>query len=217
MRWKCLLTLGLMLLIGPLRADQGESKVSADQAYKMLMAGNQRYAAGRPLGPNRQAQRRTEVAKGQHPFAIVVACSDSRVPPELLFDQGLGDLFVTRLAGNIVDDPALGSIEYGVVKLGAHLIFVLGHKKCGAVEAAVEGGAVPGHIGSVVRAIQPAVEQVRGKPGSLLDHAIEENVRQTVKRLKTSDPLLAERVKSGQLKVAGGVYDLNTGRVIPVR
>src|SRR5262249_48110470 len=116
-----------------------------------------------------------------------------------------------------VDDSALGSIEYGAAKLGARLIFVLGHRKCGAVEAAVQGGAVPGHIASVVRAIQPAVEKAKGKPGKLLDNAIEENVRQIVERLKTSEAVLAERVKSGQLKVVGGVYDLDTGRVVPVR
>lgn len=217
MRWIGLLTVGLMLVMGPMRADQGESKVSPDQAYKKLVEGNRRYAAGKTSGPNRQSRRRAEVAKGQHPFAIIVSCSDSRVPPELLFDRGLGDLFVTRLAGNIVDDPALGSIEYGVAVLGAKLILVLGHSKCGAVDAAVKGGTVPGHIPSVVEAIQPAVEKVKGKPGKLLDNAIEENVRQIVERLKTSDPILAERVKSGKLKVVGGVYDLDTGKVVPVR
>lgn len=154
------------------------------------------------------------VAKAQVPFAVVVCCSDSRVGPELLFDAGLGDLFVTRLAGAIVDDAAIGSIEYAVEHLGAKLIVVVGHKRCGAVDAAVKGGNAPGKIGTLIDAIKPAVDKVKSKPGNLLDNAVAENVRGTVDKIKTDSSIIQEHVKAGKVKVVGAVYDLDSGRVI---
>ena len=142
-----------------------------------------------------------------------MSCSDSRVPPEIIFDQGLGDLFVIRLAGNILDDAALGSLEYAVEHLGVKYIMVLGHERCGAVDAAVKGGEIPGHIGSLVKAIQPAVEKVKNLPGDLLDNAVRANVTMVVQQLKSSGPILEELVKKGDLAIAGARYDLDDGEV----
>lgn len=158
-----------------------------------------------------------ETASGQRPFAIVVGCADSRTAPEILFDQGLGDLFVVRLAGNIVDDAALGSIEFAVAKLGARLIIVLGHEKCGAVSAAVDSvkgaAAPPGHIGKVVDAIKPAAASVHGQAGDEVENALKANVRNVVDRLKNSSPVLAPYLKGGELTVVGARYDLDDGKV----
>src|SRR5207247_2291014 len=134
---------------------------SADQAMKMLQDGNARFVSGKLEHPNESPERRTEVAKGQHQFAVILACADSRVGPEVIFDAGLGDLFVTRVAGNVVDDAMLGSIEYAVEHLGAPLIVVCGHQRCGAVQATVEtvasGAPAPGHLGALIDPIKPAV------------------------------------------------------------
>ncbi|MGA9176521.1 MAG: carbonic anhydrase [Desulfobacterales bacterium] len=144
----------------------------------------------------------------------MLSCSDSRVPPEILFDQGLGDLFVIRLAGNILDDAALASLEYAVEHLGVKYIMVLGHERCGAVEAALKGGEVPGHIGSLVKAIQPAVEKAKNQPGDLLDNAVRANITIVVQQLKSSEPILEELVKKGDLTVVGTRYDLDDGVVV---
>jgi carbonic anhydrase len=178
-----------------------------------LLAGNQRYATGSPAHPNKGSARRAEVAKGQKPFAIVVGCSDSRTSPEIIFDQGLGDVFVTRLAGSIVDDAALGSIEYGVDHLGASVIIVLGHERCGAVDAAMQGGKLPGKIGAVVKPILPAVAAVKKAGHPTLEAAIDENARRTAAGLTERSSILAGKVKAGALKIVAGHYDLNTGRV----
>jgi len=208
----CLLTI---LLCGcTFRMDQEPTDLAVCQSpLQSLIDGNQRFASGHPLHQNQDSQRRSDVAGEQHPFAIVVGCSDSRVPPEIIFDQGLGDLFVVRSAGNIVDDQALGSIEYAVEHLHAHVIVVLGHDNCGAVKAAVDGGDVPGHIGSITAAIAPAVETARHDPGDLLDNAINENVLRVVNQIKTSEPILGHEVEAGQLTVVGARYNLSTGTV----
>lgn len=159
------------------------TKISAEQALKRLIEGNQRYMSRKWNRPNQDEQRLLETAKGQHPFAIVLSCADSRVPPELVFDQGLGDLFVVRIAGNIINDAVLGSIEYAAEHLGVPLVMVLGHERCGAVAAAVEGGNAPAHINSLVKAIQPAVERVKGKAGDLLDNAVRANVELVVEQM----------------------------------
>jgi carbonic anhydrase len=187
--------------------------VPPDSALKKLLAGNARYAAGSVAHPHQSEARRAEVAKGQKPFAIVVGCADSRTAPELVFDQGLGDVFVTRLAGSIVDDAALGSIEYGVDHLGASLIMVLGHERCGAVDAAMKGGKAPGKIGAVVKPILPAVETVKKSGHPTLDAAIEENARRIAAGLPHRSSILADRVKAGTLKIVAAYYDLDTGRV----
>ena len=161
------------------------------------------------------AKRRAELTKSQHPFAIVLGCADSRVPPEIAFDQGLGDLFVVREAGNVIDDHSLGSIEYAVDHLAVRLIVVLGHQRCGAVKAAKETIAAkteaPAHIQSLVTAIQPAVEETtRGD----LNATIEANVKNVTQALRSSTPVLKPRVDSGELKVVGAYYSLDTGTVV---
>ena len=186
---------------------------SSDQALRDLVAGNKRYAAARSIYPHQTAARRTQVARGQHPFAVILGCSDSRVPPEIVFDQGLGDLFVIRVAGNIVDDTVLGSIEYAAEHLGVRLVMVLGHKRCGAVDAAVKRGEAAGHISSLAEAIRPAVEKARGQPGDLLDNAVKANVERVVGQLQLSEPILVKLVKEGRLNIVGAYYDLESGVV----
>lgn len=190
--------------------------LGADEALKQLLEGNKRFISGHAKGPNRTAARRAELATGQHPIAVVVSCSDSRVPPELLFDQGFGDVFVVRTAGNIVDSIALGSIEYAVDHLGTKLILVLGHERCGAVTAAMQGGDAPGNIKSVVEAIKPAVEKgkaIHTGHGEVLDSCIRSNVKQVAEKIRKTAPILSEKVEDGMVKVVGAYYDLDTGMV----
>jgi carbonic anhydrase len=184
---------------------------SSRQGVERLRQGNFRFTSGRSERPHQGADQRELVAKGQKPFALILGCADSRVPPEILFDQGLGDLFVIRVAGNVVDDPGLGSIEYAVEHLNVKLIVVLGHERCGAVDAATKGGDPGGHIGSLVHAIAPAVEAARIKKGNLLEEAVKANVLLIVNQLKNTAPFLAPAAKSGMLTVVGAVYDLETG------
>lgn len=199
----------LSVLASTVRAEA----ITAEAALQRLIDGNLRYAAGQTEHPRQSAERRAELAKGQAPFAIVLACADSRVAPEIVFDQGLGDLFVVRVAGNVLDNHALGSIEYAVEHLHASLIVVLGHERCGAVTAAVQGGHAPGHIHSLVQAIEPAVAAARSEPGDAVENATRANVLRVVAQLRQAEPILAEHVKSAQLQVVGGRYDLDTGAV----
>jgi len=160
------------------------------------------------------AKRRAELAKSQHPFAVVIGCADSRVPPELVFDQGLGDLFVLRVAGNVINDESLGSIEYAVDHLAVRLIVVLGHQHCGAVKAAKDTiaakGTAPGHIQSLVTAIKPAVDATAGGD---LDATINANVKNVAESLRSSTPVLKAKVSSGEVSVVGANYSLDTGAV----
>ena len=190
-----------------------ESRLTADQALQRLIEGNGRYVAGAPTHPDQTPQRRAELAKGQSPFAIVLTCSDSRVAPELFLDQGLGDLFVIRNAGNILDDHVIGSIEYAVEHLHVPLVLVVGHEKCGAVSAAVAGGEAPGHIRSVVEALEPAVEQAKNLPGDKVDNAVRANAQRAAEILTRVEPILKEAVSSGKLLVVPARYELATGRL----
>jgi carbonic anhydrase len=185
---------------------------SGAEALTRLLDGNQRYSQGDPKHPNQSTERRSELSAGQHPIATVLGCSDSRVPPELVFDQGLGDLFVVRLAGNVADHVAIESLDYSVGHLGVRLILVLGHDKCGAVTAAVAGHEEPGEVGPMLRELRPAVAAAKKMPGNVLDNAIRANVRLTVNKLRKSKPLRA-MVDKGELKIAGGIYHLDTGKV----
>jgi len=187
--------------------------ITGDEALEKLIQGNRRHLAGQFTITMRLAERRQEVAKVQRPFAAILGCSDSRLPPEIVFDHSLGDLFVVRVAGNIVDAPGLGSLEFAVTQFGTPLILVLGHARCGAVAAALTGAKVPGHILSVVDAIMPSIVLAKGQPGDPLDNAIRSNIRMTVDRLKSAAPILDERVTAGQLKIVGAIYSLDTGRV----
>ena len=192
------------------------AQISAAAARHRLIAGNERFVAGKSRHID-YPRRRGAVAPAQAPFAIVLGCSDSRVPPEIVFDQGLGDVFTVRVAGNIADDVALGSMEYAVEHFGTPLIVVLGHERCGAVSAAVEaiaaGAAPPPHIASLVAALRPAVEATKGMKGDPVQNAIVAHVRRTVDALKISRPVLAEAVGNGRLSVVGAEYHLKSGRV----
>ncbi len=200
------------LLAAALAAGSDAPGVNGDEALARLLAGNQRYVAGKPSQDHRDPARRTEVAKGQHPIAVIVSCSDSRVPPEIVFDQGLGDLFVVRVAGNVVGDDELGSIEYAVEHLGPRLVLVLGHERCGAVDATVKGGEAPGHVAALVKAIRPACESVKAQAGDPVDNCVRANAARVAAQLKASEPIVAGLVKKG-LTIVAGRYDLDTGVV----
>ena len=185
-----------------LAADPPAASVPPDAALAKLKEGNLRFATSEESKSKPTAARRKETAQAQHPFAIIVACADSRTGPELVFDQNLGELFVVRTAGNLIDDHGLGTIEYGVAELGARLIVILGHERCGAVKAALASEHAPGHIDSLVRDIQPAVKAAKGKPGDALSATVTENARQVAAQVKAKAELgdLAKEVRivSGQ-------------------
>ncbi len=186
------------------------SITTPEQALAELMAGNARFVSGRTVGPNRNMARLREVAPSQKPFAAVLSCADSRVPVEILFDQGFGDVFVCRAAGNIVTPELIGSLEFGTLVLGSKVLMVMGHTGCGAVKATIAGDAVPGQISSLYQHIQPAVERT---PSRELEAVTRENVKVQARLLRTSSPVVAQLVREKKLVVVGGVYDLATGRV----
>lgn len=186
--------------------------LSPDAALQKLMSGNQRFVNHQPQYPDQSALRLQEVAQAQHPFATILSCADSRVPAEIVFDQGIGDIFDVRIAGNIATHEAIGSIEYAVVLLGSPLLMVMGHERCGAVTAAVQNESLLGDISTFVKAIKPALKKVKSQPGDAVENAVVANVQYQIERLKRS-PLLTEQVRSGKLKIVGGRYDLDTGRV----
>ena len=214
----CLLLAGLLSsnyvarAADPAHSDQ--PAVAPPEAISKLKEGNARYTSGNLQHPGQTTERRTELVKTQHPFATILSCSDSRVPPEIVFDQGLGDLFIVRVAGNVINDEGLGSVEYSVDHLGSRLILVLGHQNCGAVKAARETiaakGNAPGHIESLVTAIKPAVEATAKED---LDATIKVNVKHVVQALRSSTPILKAEVDSGKIQVIGGYYSLDTGAV----
>ena len=175
--------------------------MTPDEALATLKKGNAEFVTDAPFRAAEDRKRRLEIARAQHPFAILVGCSDSRVPPELLFGRGLGELFIIRVAGNTVDQAGLGSIEFGVAEFGVPLVVVLGHERCGAVKAAVEvvehNATFPGAIDAIVSPIIPAVLKAKGEPGDLVDNAVRENVRQVVARLRTTGPILSEASRPG--------------------
>jgi carbonic anhydrase len=187
--------------------------INSDQALKQLIAGNKRYVASRQLHPNQSQQRRTELSNTQQPFAVILGCADSRVPPEIIFDRGLGDLFIVRIAGNVINDMILGSIEYAANHLHAPLIMVLGHSKCGSVQAAISGVGVVGHIARLTEAIQPALHEAQEQPGDLVNNAARANTKIITEQLKCSKPVLSDLVSEGKLNVVPAFYDLDTGVV----
>ncbi len=194
-------------------ADDEKVTIGPDEALRRLLEGNRRHVSGGNTMLQRLTERRRQVATAQSPFATILGCSDSRVPPEIVFDHTLGDLFVIRVAGNVVHGPGLGSMEYSALHFGTPLIMVLGHARCGAVTATIDGDAAPGHVRMLVDAIRPAVEEVKGQPGNLVDNAVRAHVRRVVRELKSSPPILADLVGRGKLKVVGGYYDLDSGKV----
>ncbi|MBD2335405.1 carbonic anhydrase [Calothrix sp. FACHB-156] len=200
-------------LVTPEKATAQDKKdITPDAALKELLDGNNRFVKAKKRYPNQSLKRLQEVAKGQKPFASILGCADSRVPSELVFDQGLGDLFVCRVAGNIAPPEEIGSLEFGSLVLGAKVIMVLGHERCGAVDATIKGASVPGQIGSLLEAIKPGVEKAKGQPGDPLENACKANILVQVEKLKAS-PVLAGLIKEEKLKIVGGYYDLDTGKV----
>ena len=202
--------------IAPAATAEEAPVKNGEEALARLIEGNKRFVSYNLQHPNDNATRRSELGKGQHPFATIFSCVDSRVPPELVFDRGLGDLFVTRTAGQVPDRAVLGSIEYGAEHLHIHLLLVMGHKGCGAVKATIDTiekhGHAEGNIGALIDGITPAVTKAKTAGGDLLAQAIRTNVELTVERMK-KEPVLAELIHKGELKIVGGVYNLDTGEV----
>lgn len=195
------------------RAAEPAPDIPPDIALSRVIEGNKRFVAGSLAHPDQTSERRVEVARGQHPFAVVLTCADSRLSPEIIFDQGLGDLFVIRNAGNLLDDHVIGSIEYAIEHLHASLVIVLGHSACGAVSAAVAGGEVPGHLPSIVESLAPAVGMARKKPGDAVENAVRINAKLSAAALAQSQPVLAAATLGGQVKIVAARYDLATGQV----
>lgn len=192
--------------------------VTADEALAKLQAGNGRFVASPELCSAQLAKQRDQVAKVQTPWASIISCADSRVPPELLFGGlGIGELFVARNAGNMADTATMGTIEYGAAVLGVPLIVVLGHERCGAVAAACEvvekKTKFPGSIGPMVDAIVPAAQAVAGKPGDFVDNAVRESALRTARKVAGESAIVADLVKKGKVKVVAARYDLDTGKV----
>lgn len=209
---KTLLTLASLLLLQS-QAIAEHGNLSAQEALEKLKEGNSRFTHMKLNHPDQTINRRLEGLQGQHPFVVILTCSDSRVSPEIIFDQGLGDIFEIRNAGNILDEHVIGSIEYAVAHLDTHLVVILGHQDCGAVTAAIQNHPESKHIKSLVKAIKPAVDMARKQEGALLDNAIRNNIELTVKELKNSEPIIKKLVKSGKVKVIGAYYKIDSGEV----
>ena len=189
-----------------------QNNITPDQALQLLIEGNQRFVEARRQNPNQDWTRITEVAPSQAPFAAILGCADSRVPAEIVFDRGFGDIFVCRVAGNVLTPEEKGSLEFGTLVLGAKVVMVVGHENCGAVKAAMQGGELPGQIGSLTKAIKPAVESSKNQPGDKVENAIKANIRLQANRVKAS-PVIDQLIKEGKLKIVGGYYDLDTAAV----
>lgn len=186
---------------------------SAEVVLRELKAGNDHHVGKKYAHPHQTAERQRELAGGQHPHAIILSCADSRVAPEIVLDQGLGDLFDVRVAGNVAGDAEIASIEYAAAHLHAPLCVVMGHQKCGAVTAASEGGEAEGHLPPLLALIRPAVQSARAQSGDLIENAVRINVENVVRQLRASKPVLAEFVDHHTLTIVGAVYSLDTGKV----
>lgn len=196
---------------GPGCAHRNAATAGTPTALEKLQTGNERFATRPTSTPKPTTQRRSETATKQHPFAVIVACADSRVGPETIFDQTIGDLFVVREAGNLVDAFGLGSIEYAVTHLGARLVVVVGHQRCGAVSAAIAAENAPGHIGAIVRALQPAVRAARQRPGDLLVNATEINAEMVAAKIRRDADFGRF---APEVEIVTGYYSLDSGRVV---
>lgn len=193
--------------------DTLDKNSTPDQVLEELLAGNQRFVANKPEARNQDYVRLQEVAKEQKPLVSIMSCADSRIPIEVIFDRGFGDLFVVRDAGNIATPEEIGSLEYGTCVLGSKLVMVIGHEKCGAVKAALEGKPLPGQMGSIIAAIQPAINRANKEDSEkFYTDTIKQNVMLQVKNLNSS-PLLHDLVQQGKLKIVGAYYSLTTGEV----
>ena len=193
--------------------SQTSPRLSADEALKILQEGNARFVSGQLAHPNHCEESRQKLVLKQEPIATVLSCADSRVPPVDIFDQGLGDLFVVRVAGNIIGDHTLGSIEYAVKHLHTPLVIVMGHTSCGAVNAVSQGAHLEGHISTLGPAIQSAIKKVQDMEGDLVNNASRELARQIADKIAQSEPIIADMVKSGAVKVVPAFYDFSSGEV----
>jgi carbonic anhydrase len=190
-----------------------QDTVPADVVLRELKAGNDRHVVKHYQHPHQTAARQRELAATQHPHATILSCADSRVAPEIILDQGLGDLFDVRVAGNVAGDTELASIEYAAVHLHTPLLVVMGHQKCGAVTAAAEPSEGEGHLPSLLAFLRPAVEEARRRSGDLIENAVQINVENVVRQILGSKPLLGGLAERGELMVVGGVYSLDTGKI----
>jgi carbonic anhydrase len=211
--------LSLAVLATPVLASSTSPGISADEATRILKEGNARYVEGKSQHPHQGRERRALTAgQGQHPLATVLTCSDSRVPPEIIFDQGLGDIFVIRVAGNVSATDEIGSIEYAVDHLATPLVVVLGHSQCGAVTAVVEDAKLPPNIAALVAPIKPAAAKARednpeAAKDVLLNAAIKANVWQSIADMLGESPIIREKVRDGRVRVVGALYGIDSGQV----
>jgi carbonic anhydrase len=203
--------LGSNLINAPVANAQNKD-ITPDEALKKLVEGNDRFVNQKRTNRNQTKERLVEVAKGQEPFAAILGCADSRVPGEIVFDQGLGDLFVCRVAGNIATPEDVGSLEFGTLVLGAKVLVVMGHTSCGAVKAAIQGGELPGSIGSLIKSIDIGSVAPKSEVPGDVDKAAQANVNHQVETLKKS-PILSDLIAKDKLKIVGAYYDLDTGKV----
>lgn len=183
------------------------------EALQRLREGNRRFAAGRLIHDNQSPARRAEILEHQHPFATIFTCSDSRVAPEIIFDQGLGDLYIVRVPGHFLDSRILGALEYSIEALAIRLILVLGHEQCGMIKAALEGKQQSAHIGEIIQILEPSVKYSRRRPVDLVETAVRSNVELTVARLRESDSSIGKLAVENQLLVTGAFYHLSSGEV----
>ncbi len=184
------------------------------KSLEKLLDGNRRFLLGQRYHQNMDEELRKRTLNAQAPIAAILGCSDSRVAPEIVFDQGIGDIFVVRTAGNVLDIVGIGSMEYAVEHLHVPLIVVLGHQRCGAVSAALQGIESLGHVNSVIEKIAPAIEKSRNLVGDIVTNVVDTNVLHVVDQLRSCKPILSEMVKKGNVEVVGARYDLDTGRVV---
>ncbi|BAZ53801.1 carbonic anhydrase [Nostoc sp. NIES-4103] len=187
--------------------------INSNQALGLLLDGNQRFIHQKPKYPHQSLERLRLVAKAQYPFAAILGCADSRIPAEIIFDQGLGDLFVVRVAGNVASDMAIGSLEYATAVLGTQLIVVLGHSKCGAVAEAIKNAPLPGRIGYIVENIKPALAKVKPTTGDRNYDAVIANIQYQAQKLPQDSTILAQLLHKGKLKIVSACYDIDTGKV----
>jgi carbonic anhydrase len=218
MKTACFALLAVLLSAGLALASGAGSGLTPDQALAALKDGNGRFAAGTPQRPHQDLARLKDTAKGQAPFVTILSCSDSREPVELIFDQGFGDLFVIRVAGNVADTDEIGTAEYGVDHLSTPVLLVLGHTRCGAVTAVVNHDHVHGLIPQLVDNIAPAADKARAANpglagGDLVEAAVRANVRQSIEDILSRSPSIRDKAMSGAVRIVGAVYDIETGRV----
>jgi carbonic anhydrase len=198
---------------GRLEAADSPAHPSPEMILEWLRFGNERHAAGKYVHWHQTIERRREVARQQRPRAVVLSCSDSRVPPEIVFDQGLGDLFVVRVLGNVAGDKEIASIEHAIIRFETPLVVVTGHQRCEAVEAALAGSAAPGHFGSLTASLSAAVARIRVVSGDRLEQASRANVEHVADQIRNSEPVIAGQARQGKIRVLGAYYNLDSGVV----